>query len=259
VFTDSCRWADVVLPATAFLEHREIRRGYGSMRLYDARPVATPPGEARSNNQLFGALIERLGLWRDGDPTTEDEIAAAIFAGEAGEAITTQLARRGVASTAVEAPVLFVDLLPGTPDGKVDLCPAALDAEAPRGLYGYQPDPGDDRYPLALISPAIAQQISSTFGQLRKVEAAVELAPADAAARGITDGAVVRIWNDLGEVVCLARVSPQTRPGVAVLPKGLWRFHTRNGASSNALIPQTLSDVGGGACYNDARVQIAVA
>ena len=204
--------------------------------------MRTVPPSGRSSPEIIESVVVFPAPF---GPTRPEKVPGAI----------SQLR----SSTAVEAPVLFVDLLPGTPDGKVDLCPAGLDAEAPRGLYGYQPDPGDDRYPLALISPAIAQQISSTFGQLRKVEAAVELAPADAAARGITDGAVVRIWNDLGEVVCLARVSPQTRPGVAVLAKGLWRFHTRNGASSNALIPQTLSDVGGGACYNDARVEIAVA
>jgi anaerobic selenocysteine-containing dehydrogenase len=152
---------------------------------------------------------------------------------------------------------LFADVFPGTPDRKIDLCPAALDAEAPLGLYGYQPDPGTAEFPLALISPAIAQQISSTFGQLRKGPAAVELSPADAAARGIADGARVRIWNALGEVVCAATISRHVRPGVAVLPKGLWRFHTANGASSNALIPSTLSDLGGGAVYNDARVEIA--
>ena len=46
------------------------------------------------------------------------------------------------------------------------------------------------------------------------------------------------------------------RAGVVVLAKGLWRFHTRNGQSSNALIPSTLTDFAGGACYNDARVQV---
>jgi hypothetical protein len=51
-------------------------------------------------------------------------------------------------------------------------------------------------------------------------------------------------------------VSAHVRPGVVVLAKGLWRFHTRNGLSSNALIPATLTDFAGGACYNDARVQV---
>ncbi len=256
VFTDTCRWADVVLPATAFLEHRDIRRGYGAMRLYDAPAVATPPGEARSNNQLFGALLERLGLWRDGDPMTDDELARAIFAGDAGAAVRDQLERKGVASPPVERPRLFVDLMPATSDGKVDLIPAALDAEARHGLYHYAADPGGEQHPLALISPAIAQQISSTFGQLRKGEAAAELAPDDAQARGVADGDPIRIWNQLGEVVCRAKVSPHVRSGVVVLAKGLWRFHTRNGQSSNALIPPTTTDFAGGACYNDARVQV---
>ena len=258
VFTDTCRWADVVLPATAFVEHREIRRGYGAMRLYDRPAVAQAPGEARSNHQLFGELIERMGLGRDGDPRSEDELAQAIFAADPdGARLRRQLDERGLATPAQVAPLLFVDIVPATGDGKVDLCPAALDAASTHGLYHYQPDPGSARYPLALISPAIAQQISSTFGQLRRGLVAVELSPDDAAARAIADGAQVRIWNDLGEVVCPAKISPHVRSGVAVLPKGLWRHHTANGATSNRLIPQGLADLGGGPVYNDARVEIA--
>ena len=131
VFTDTCRWADVVLPATAFLEHREIRRGYGAMRLYDVAAVATPPGEARSNNQLFGALIERMGLGREGDPVTEDEIAARHLR-RRGRRRLTRAAREPTAwpSRPAIAPLLFVDIPAGTYDGKVDLVPATLDAEA---------------------------------------------------------------------------------------------------------------------------------
>jgi anaerobic selenocysteine-containing dehydrogenase len=258
VLTDTCRFADVVLPATAFLEHREVRRGYGVMRLFDSPAVVAPPGEARSNHQVFAALSARLGLDRPGDPLTEDAVVEAIFAGDR-RALRGQLAADGVAAPTPTAPILFVDVFPATADGKIDLAPAALDAQAPAGLYGYQPDPATAAYPLALISPAIASQISSTFGQLRTAPAAVELHPDDAAARGITAGATVRVWNDLGEVVCLAAISRHLRPGVALLPKGTWRFHTGNGAAATALVPQTLTDLGGGPCYNDARVEIALA
>lgn len=257
VMTDTCRWADVVLPATTFLEHREVRRGYGAMRLYDSPAVARPPGQAWSNHQLFGALLTRLGLDRPGDPRTEDEVVAAIFADDRDGALRAQLAARQVATPTLPTPRLFVDVLPATPDGKVDLCPAALDAAAPHGLYHYQPDPATAAFPLALISPAIAQQISSTFGQLRRAPATVELAAADADARGIADGDTVRIWNALGEIVCGARVSRHLRAGVAVLPKGTWRFHTANGAAATAVVSQALTDLGDGPCYNDARVEIA--
>ncbi len=259
VMTDTARLADVVLPATAFLEHRDLRRGYGTMRLYDSPAVATPPGEARSNNQLFGALLERLGLVRPEDAMTDDALVARTFAASPrGGELAAQLADRGVAAPPDgPRPIPFVDTFPGTADGKVHLVPPALDREAPGGLYAYRADPGTAEFPLALISPALSTQISSTFGQLRKAPGVLEMAPADAAARGLADGDRVRIWNALGEVHCRVRLSPEVRAGVCVLPKGLWRKHTDNGLTANALVPATFADLGGQATYNDARVQVA--
>lgn len=260
VMTDTAQLADLVLPATAFLEHREVRRGYGAMRLYDSPAVATAPGQARSNHQLFGALLDRMGLTRPGEATTEDELVAAIFASAPhGAALRAQIEREGVAVPPVgTAPLLFIDLLPATANQRVQLVPPALDAEA-GGLYRYKPDPtaSDARFPLALISPALATQITSTFGQLRQRPAEVDISPQDAAARRIDNGARVRLWNNHGEVVCLARIDADVRPGVLVLAKGLWRKHTANGFTSNALIPEGLADLGGQAAYNDARVEIA--
>jgi anaerobic selenocysteine-containing dehydrogenase len=80
--------------------------------------------------------------------------------------------------------------------------------------------------------------------------------PGDAGPRGIRTGDTVRIWNDLGEVRVPARVSANVRPGVVFLPKGLWSRHTLSGTTSNALSPDTFTDLGGGACFNDARVQV---
>jgi len=258
VMTDTARWADVVLPATVFLEHRELRRGYGAMRMYDAHAAATPAGEARTNNEVFGALIDRLELGVAGEPRTDDELVAAMLAGERGAEIRAQLDAHGAAVPLDgPTPILFRDVRPETGDGKVHFVPAHLDAEAPGGLYHYREDPGSAEFPLALISPALASMISSTFGQLRKGEYPIELSPADALARGIRDGDLVRVWNALGEVRVAAKISKDVRDGVVVLPKGLWRKHTRNGLTSNALVPETIADLGGGACYNDARVQVA--
>ena len=67
----------------------------------------------------------------------------------------------------------------------------------------------------------------------------------------------MRVWNRLGEVVTKARITGDLRPGVALLPKGLWRHNTENGATANELAPDTLTDLGAGACFNDARVEIA--
>jgi anaerobic selenocysteine-containing dehydrogenase len=257
VMTDTARLADVVLPATTFLEHRDLRRGYGTMRMFDSPAVIAPVGEARSNNELFGALIDRLGLARVGDARSDDELVARVLAAsERGGDIARGLAA-GVASPPDgERPIPFVDVFPGTPDRKIHLVPAALDREALGGLYVYKADPATATFPLALISPALATQISSTFGQLRGAPAALELSPADARARGIADGDPVRVWNAAGEVRCIARVSADVRAGVCVLPKGLWRKHTRNGLTANALVPVAFADLGGQAAYNDARVEV---
>src|SRR3954462_8826416 len=106
------------------------------MRKYDSPAVATPVGESRSNNQLFGALLARLGLVRPGDAMTDDELVAATFAASPhrGE-LRGQLDRAEVAAPPDGANLIpFVDVFPNTPDRKVHLVPAGLDAEAPLGL-----------------------------------------------------------------------------------------------------------------------------
>src|SRR5262249_47572791 len=155
-----------------------------------------------------------------------------------------QLADRGVAEPPVHVrPVSFVDAFPDTIDRRIHLVPKLLDREARAtgGLYHYQPDPRTDAFPLTLISPALATQISSTFGELRSAPAAIEISIADAAARGIADGTQVRVWNGHGEVRCRAKVSRDVRDGVCVLAKGLWRKHTQNGFTANALIPAAVA------------------
>ena len=74
--------------------------------------------------------------------------------------------------------------------------------------------------------------------------------------RALKDGDAVRVFNDLGEVRCNLQVGGWIRTGTVMLPKGLWRKHTANGYTANALAPDTLTDLGGGACFNDARVQV---
>ena len=257
VMTDTAMLADVVLPATTFLEGYDVARAYGPIALQLSRPVIDPVGEARPNADVFSQLGERLGLFAPGDPSGELDALLTVLS-ELPPAIGGPLGDDGMAPPPWDgAPVQFVDVWPKTGDGRIHLCPPALDREAPLGLYGYQPDPSTADFPLALISPGTDRTISSTLGELPRPEVRLLLHPDDAATRGIGDGDRVRIWNERGEVVCRAQVGAWTRPGTAVLPKGLWRQHTQNGLTANALAPDSLTDLGGGACFNDARVQVA--
>ena len=257
VMTDTALYADVVLPATTFLEGYDFAKAYGPISLELARPVIEPAGEARSNADVFGELCQRLGFVDPGASQGELDLLVEVLDALPGT-IGRDL-RAGVSPTPPFglAPVQFVDVFPRTPDRKVDLFPAALEAAAPDGLYAFRPDPATERYPLALISPASERTISSTLGELLRPEVKLQMHPGDAAVRGLSDNDAVRIFNDLGEVHCAVQTNRTIRPGTVVLPKGLWRRSTRNGMTGTALVPDTLTDLGEGACFNDARVQVA--
>jgi anaerobic selenocysteine-containing dehydrogenase len=255
VRTDTARYADLLLPATTFLEHHELVRGYGAMALQAAAPVIEPVGEARPNYEVFGELCHRLGLARADDPEGPAGLTAALLA--AAPRVRGELGRGAIAAPDCGAsPIQFVDVWPRTGDRKADLVPAGLDREAPEGLYAFRAAPAEERFPLALISPATSRTISSTLGQLHRKLVPVELHPEDAARRGLAEGDPVRVWNDLGQVRTALRVNADLVPGVALLPKGLWSHNTRSGTTANSLAPAHLADLGGGACFNDARVEV---
>ena len=255
VYTDTARYADVVLPATTFLENYDIAKGYGAISLQLVRPVIEPVGEARANAEVFSDLAARVGV---GEAEEETDTLLRI-AGRIKDPAGKELLERGVATPPFDgAPVQFVDVFPLTNDGKVDLFPSHLASEAPAGLYGFQPDPATDRYPLALISPASEKTVSSTLGELRPRAGVLQMHPDDAAVRGLSQDDPVRVFNDLGEVHCPVALTADVRRGTVSLAKGLWRKSTYNGSTSNALVPDTLTDLGGGACFNDARVEVAL-
>lgn len=256
VMTDTARFADVVLPATTFLEGYDTAKAYGPLSFQLGRPVIDPVGEARSNADVFGEIAARLGLLRDDEPGGELDLVLRVMQ-QLPKAIGSGLQERGVADPPWNgAPVQFEDVFPNTPDGRVHLFPEALEREAPAGLYRYQPDPGTPAYPLALISPASDRTVSSTLGELPRPAVRLVMHPDDAATRGLGSADDIVVFNELGEVRCGLEISTTVRPGTVVLPKGLWRRHTVNGNTATTLAPDSLTDLGGGACFNDARVDV---
>jgi anaerobic selenocysteine-containing dehydrogenase len=257
VMSDTAVFADVILPATTFLEAYDFARGYGPLSLQLVRPVIDVVGESRSNPEVFGELSRRLDLLEPNEPDNELDMLLRLFKtlpGTVGEQI--EETGRAVPPFGLR-PVQFVDVMPRTPDQKVDLFPEALETEAPTGLYTFLPDPGSERFPLALISPASDKTISSTLGELPRPTVSLLMHPGDAARRGLKDGDPIRIFNDLGEVQCALKVEATIREGTVSLPKGLWRKSTWNQMTGNVLVPDSLTDLGGGACFNDARVEVA--
>jgi anaerobic selenocysteine-containing dehydrogenase len=256
VLTDTAMYADVVLPATTFLEHYDLVRSYGPITLQLARPVIDQVGESRPNVDLFADLIRRMNVDREDDPGGDLDVMLDVIA-RLPQPHGDEIRQHTKATAPFEGrPVQFVDVMPQTADHKVHLFPAELDGEAPLGLYGFQPDPATDLYPLALISPASERTVSSTLGELPRPTVVLDIHPEDAEARDIQNSEVVRMFNALGEVRLPVRISPIVKRGTVAMPKGVWRRSISNGFTSNVLVPDALTDLGGGACFNDARVQI---
>lgn len=257
VMTDSALYADVLLPATTFLEHHDIKRSYGSYVVGATQPVIAPPGEARTNLEVFGVLGRAMGFTDEAfswsSEVAFDKVVSALRLH--GRAIED---RSRLASGKVQrytfpgsTPVQLDTVRPTTPDGKIHLTPEALGSTP----YRYRPV-GATRYPLAMISPATSKSINSTLAEAHGDELRLTLHPLDAAARSLTTGDTVRVFNDQGEVRCRVTVSDRVREGVVVMPKGTWRKSSLNGLTATALAPAHVNEVGGGACFNDARVDV---
>ena len=236
VMTDTARWADVVLPATTHFEAGDAAGSYGSLVVQPFPAVIDRVGESRTNTEVIADLAARLGV--DLGPT--DASALQI---------------RGLGSTDPDARLLRE---PGRTLPFVDTFPTFADGKARFPVPVFEPLPADP-HPLTLLSPASPRAINSIFGEGAH-EPVITVHPGDAATRGIVDGGRVRVFNALGSIEVRARVDGETRPGVVVLPKGDWsRNYGVSGLTVNALTPSTIEPTVGGACFNDARVELAPA
>ena len=107
------------------------------------------------------------------------------------------------------------------------------------------------------MSPASDKTTNSTLGELRTRLARLQIHPDDAESRDLSTGDIARIYNDQGEIHCMVVVNTDVKRGVLSLPKGLWRQSTMNESTTNALVSDELTDLGDGACFNDARGEVA--
>ncbi len=259
VMTDTADFADIVLPATTFLEHAELNKSYGAYALQLAEPVIPPEGEAKCNAEIFQLLGRAMGFTDGLFALNPDELlqhAVRSVKGPMESALSAELLRERKAvyfNFPGPRPVQFDTVFPNTPDRKIRLYPSSLGPEP----FRYLEDSCDPRFPLALISPASGKSISSTMAEYNLLDVKLCIHPDDARARGLGEGDAARIYNDLGEVHCKVRIEGRLKPGVVSLPKGMWRKATLNGSLVNALVPDTVTPISGGACFNDARVQVS--
>ncbi|HKC43919.1 MAG TPA: molybdopterin oxidoreductase family protein [Burkholderiales bacterium] len=272
--TDTCDYADIVLPATTQLEHTDIHKSYGHLYVVANNPAIAPLGEARPNIEVFRLLAKRMGFDDACFDDSDEEVCR--------QALRSQHPRmRGIGWEAAQeqgwqrlaVPERFAPFAAGgfpTPSGKCEFYSEAAKKLGLDPLPMYIPprenvhsDPAlARRYPLAFISPPCRNFLNSSFANLpfaleSERGPRLDIHPDDAAPRGIRDGDGVRIFNDRGSFTVRAAVSDRTRPGVVVAPSVWWKKLSPDGRNANDVTSQATADMGGAATFYDCLVEVA--
>ncbi|SCC95669.1 putative oxidoreductase YoaE [Thiomonas sp. X19] len=271
--TDTADYADYLLPATTQLEHVDVHKAYGHRYWLANNAAIAPLGEAKPNTEIFRLLAARMGFTDACFTETDEQIAALAIAPDArnGGITWSTLRTSGWAKLPGPAAPFAQGGFP-TPSGKCEFwSQRELDAgrgALPEVILPYEcaataPELAA-RYPLAMISPPARNFLNSSFvnvDSLRALETEPSLLihPEDAAARGISDGQMVRAFNDRGAITCRARVSKRTRAGQIVALGIWWRKLSPSGTNVNQLTHQRLTDLGNGPCFYDCLVEVAAA
>ncbi len=295
--TDTTDYADIVLPATTFFEHKDLQTSYGTYYLQASLPAIAPLGEARSNFDLFGELARRMGFedacFRQ---SPEQAIDTALEGGHPGLAgidrrrlereghvrlnlptpADTKAASAGdpVGGPAPRAHLNLADGAPflpfanggfATPSGKAEFYSESLAAEGLDPLPVFRPPDEsrhaqDRRFNLELLPRKPENHLNTTFCNLASHQGlepvpALEMNPEDAGARGIANGARVRVYNDRGELVLPAKLDESIQPGLVVARLG-WAKLGPGGVNVNALTSQRLTDLGSAPTFYSTLVAV---
>lgn len=257
----TARYADIVLPATLYLETEDLYRAYGAYYMqYGPRAVAPLPG-TRSNIEIAQALARRMGL---NDPifhASQDEMLRSLFDGAGGKAAVDPVAVKtmGPIPIAPDGAQQF-----RTPSGRLEFYSDALAAKGLPPMPDWQPDPVEQqeaaRWPLRLLTAPGYFQSHTVYSRVeflrrREGPALCILHPDDAAVRGLCDGQAVRLFNDLGSVVFTLRISDETQNGVALVVGQ--RPDTEAVAGTiNMLCADRYTDMGEGATYQSTWLEV---
>jgi len=260
--TDTADHADYVLPATTQLEHLDVHGTYGHTDVMWNEPAIAPIGECKPNSQIFRELAARMGFADSCFDDDDETLARQAFDWDAIGTSFEALRERGWASLPVpDAP--FADGGFATANGKamVDVCGLGVPEHVPNYESALSSPELAARFPLAMISPPARHFLNSSFVNVKSLRAIegeplLEIHADDAVPRGITSGAMVRIFNERGEYRCKAEVCHRARPGVV---NGLgiwWRKLGAAGTNVNELTSQRLTDIGRAPTFYDCLVDV---
>ena len=264
VMTDSMAYCDVVLPAASHFEFPDIYGSYGHHYLQRAEPVIPHVGESLPNTEIFRRLAERFGFDDQIFLETDAELMDAAFIegdprlnGYKPSELPLEEAL-AMSTKDGEDMILCDTVFPDTQSGKIELFSQDLEDRFGYGLPRFEPV--ERIFPLSIISPSSSKRTNATFGgcSLSVGQEEVEINPLDAEIRGISDGDNVKVHNERGETLLIARITDSVLPGVLYTPKGTWLSASKSGQTVNALLDADIrTDIEDGACCNEAFCEVS--
>ncbi|MBO9128402.1 molybdopterin-dependent oxidoreductase [Bacillus sp. 165] len=258
--TETARYADIVLPATSSFENTDVYTSYWHRYVQIQTPVIEAYGESKSNTEVFRLLAKAMnfeeGAFHDSDENVIkqgfDESHNPYMKNITYEKLTEKQYVKA------ERDTLSFKKLP-TPSGKIELYSSIMERDGYPPLPTYIPLPEED-FSFLFVPGPNHNFLNSTFSNNEK-HINMEKVPRlhmnskDASKAGIINGEIVRIWNNRGECELPVCVGDGVLPGVLV-SQGLWADLPRTKYAVNALTPDRIADMGGGAVFFSGRVNI---
>ena len=269
-WTDSCDYADVVLPADTALEHLDLNAPYGHYYFSLSQPAIKPLGESKSNQDLFRSLAKYMG-YKEKCFTESDESMIKNMIDSKHNPLFTgityeKLKKRGWMKGDVNNKRRDY-LKKGWPtkDGKIQIYSEDTE-KIGLGPYPEHHEEFTDKklrkkYPIQILSPATHQFIGNSFVPVKRLREmasrpTIEMSRKDAATRRIKDGDLCKVYNDVGETYAHAVIMDSMLDGVASTQKQYKGSLVKNGVNANALNTQDLTDMGDGPIFYTVLAQI---
>ena len=274
--TETAAMADVVLPATMFVEHDDVYQGGGHQYVILGPKIIEPPGECRPNHEVIRGLAQRLGAEHPGFGMTARELIDRTLALSGWPGLETLERERWLDC---QPPFAEAHYLEGFahPDGKFRFAPdwAAIRPHGfgPNGEAGEMPrlpdhwtviEEANESMPFRLVTAPARHYLNSSFTETptsirREQRPSVMIHPRDADRLGLVDGSVATLGNDRGRVRIHVERFDGVQPGVVVV-ESIWPNKAfLDGIGINALTGADPAAPVGGAAFHDNRIRIEAA
>lgn len=253
-FTDTCKYADIILPATTSVEHDDIYNSYGHYTIGTGYKLIEPIGESRSNWQVIAELAKRMGLEDDFFDLSEKDLIEQIVRTSSRISKRDQeliLNGEPVEMTVPESYKMDFK----TPSGKIEL----YNPQDVEPLIRYMPPYGDNA-PFWLINGNDIRILDSSFCELDFNDPELmklRIHPEDAKMYNVNNGAEVEIYNDRGSVKIKAYYDDEVQRGTLVTLGVWWQSQSSDPhVAINALTAARPTDQGWGSTFYDVQVHI---